>query len=129
MIIAWIILFLSCRKTCRGINYDILEAVCCDNQLHQGAGLACCGKQPFNPLAATCCKIENGQTLTGNDHTFLWKSIEMVMLVLWYYRKEMLNLGKSVGTEKYIKIIIMLLVAATMLLHRHHHQVCADSSL
>ncbi|XP_026219175.1 uncharacterized protein si:ch211-195m9.3 isoform X2 [Anabas testudineus] len=55
----------SHRKTCGGKDYDICEAVCCDDQLHQGAGLLCCGKQPFNPLTASCCETGHGPNLTA----------------------------------------------------------------
>ncbi|XP_022624342.1 galaxin-like [Seriola dumerili] len=44
------------RKTCKGVQYDIREAVCCENRLHPGAGLSCCGELAFNPTAATCCE-------------------------------------------------------------------------
>ncbi|XP_047191822.1 uncharacterized protein si:ch211-195m9.3 isoform X2 [Scophthalmus maximus] len=53
------------RKTCMGIVYDIDEAVCCENRLHPGAGLSCCGKEPFNLTLATCCKERHGGTLTA----------------------------------------------------------------
>ncbi|XP_051255078.1 uncharacterized protein si:ch211-195m9.3 isoform X2 [Dicentrarchus labrax] len=48
------------RKTCGNINYDIREAVCCENRLHSGAGLSCCGGEPFNPAKATCCTERDG---------------------------------------------------------------------
>lgn len=52
-------------------EYDIREAVCCENHLYTGAGLSFCGKQAFNPAAATCCKVEHGYSETGKDRTFV----------------------------------------------------------
>ncbi|XP_056230187.1 galaxin [Seriola aureovittata] len=50
------------RKSCKGMQYDIRAAVCCENRLHPGAGLSCCGDLAFNPTAATCCK---GKVILG----------------------------------------------------------------
>lgn len=61
-------LSLSCSESCGPIDYDIHEAVCCENCLHLGAGLSCCGKEAFTPLAATCCKVN---TSTGNDNLIM----------------------------------------------------------
>ncbi|XP_071353332.1 uncharacterized protein [Trachinotus anak] len=46
----------SYRKNCEGIQYDIREAVCCKNKLHQEPGLSCCKEKAFNPATATCCE-------------------------------------------------------------------------
>ncbi|XP_041656223.1 uncharacterized protein si:ch211-195m9.3 isoform X2 [Cheilinus undulatus] len=53
------------RKTCLDTEYDTREAVCCENRLHPGPGLLCCGKFPFNPAEATCCKVEQGNKVTA----------------------------------------------------------------
>lgn len=52
-------------------EYDIHEAVCCANRLYTRTGLSCCGKQAFNPAAATCCKVEHGYSVTGKARTFV----------------------------------------------------------
>ncbi|XP_067450897.1 uncharacterized protein si:ch211-195m9.3 isoform X2 [Thunnus thynnus] len=56
------------RKTCMSTEYDTREAVCCENQLHQGAEaeLSCCGQEVFNPAVATCCKVKHENTTTVN---------------------------------------------------------------
>ncbi|GLD75170.1 uncharacterized protein AKAME5_002650300 [Lates japonicus] len=48
------------RKICETIEYDTREAICCDKQIHSGAGLSCCGGEAFNPAVATCCKVKHG---------------------------------------------------------------------
>ncbi|KAL3991908.1 hypothetical protein ACER0C_011533 [Sarotherodon galilaeus] len=53
------------RKDCNGIQYDIREAVCCENKLHPGVSIFCCGKEPYNPGTATCCKIRHGHSTTA----------------------------------------------------------------
>ncbi|XP_053278369.1 uncharacterized protein si:ch211-195m9.3 isoform X2 [Pleuronectes platessa] len=63
------------RKSCQGITYDIREAVCCEDQLHSGQGLSCCGRQPYNPAAATCCQVGRGSTLSAN---ITWGASETV---------------------------------------------------
>ncbi|XP_041796712.1 uncharacterized protein si:ch211-195m9.3 [Chelmon rostratus] len=45
------------RTTC-------MDTVCCENRLHPGAALKCCGDKAFNPNAATCCKDGHNYTLT-----------------------------------------------------------------
>ncbi|XP_019222673.1 uncharacterized protein LOC102080642 isoform X1 [Oreochromis niloticus] len=54
------------RKDCNGIQYDIQEAACCENKLHPGSNLFCCGKEPYNPGTATCCKVQHGKILTAS---------------------------------------------------------------
>ncbi|XP_074498216.1 uncharacterized protein LOC141771640 isoform X2 [Sebastes fasciatus] len=53
------------RKTCMDKEYNISEATCCENQLHPGEGLSCCGEQAFNPEEATCCKVGDGHNTTA----------------------------------------------------------------
>lgn len=64
-------MFVSCRRTCVETEYDMREAVCCNARLYHGVGLSCCGKKAFNPAEATCCKVEDGYTVTGKDCTFV----------------------------------------------------------
>ncbi|XP_008297733.1 uncharacterized protein LOC103370451 isoform X2 [Stegastes partitus] len=52
------------RKLFHGTMYDSREAVVCGTRLHVGAGLSCCGDQPFNPATATCCKTEHEANVT-----------------------------------------------------------------
>lgn len=66
-----VMLSMPSRGTCLLLEYDIREAVCCENQLHPEAGLSCCGKEVFNPAVATCCKVKYGDTTTGNDSTLV----------------------------------------------------------
>ncbi|CAI5693628.1 unnamed protein product [Oreochromis niloticus] len=54
------------RKDCNGIQYDIQEAACCENKLHPGSNLFCCGKEPYNPGTATCCKVQHGKILAAS---------------------------------------------------------------
>ncbi|XP_063348559.1 galaxin-like [Pelmatolapia mariae] len=54
------------RKDCNGTQYDIQEAACCENKLHPGSNLFCCGKEPYNPGTATCCKVQHGKILTAS---------------------------------------------------------------
>ncbi|XP_065816610.1 uncharacterized protein [Labrus bergylta] len=63
------------RKTCKGIEYDTREAVCCENNLHPGAGLSCCGNQSFNSAEATCCKAELRQEVKANVTEGLSQSV------------------------------------------------------
>lgn len=72
VMLAWLVLSMSCRKPCIGIQEDdIRETVWCENRLDSRAGLSFCGKQPFNPAKATCCKVHHKCNTTGNDHTFV----------------------------------------------------------
>lgn len=66
-IMSWILSSMLFRRDCNGIQYDIREAVCCENKLHPGVSLFCCGKEPYNPGTATCCKIQHGHSTTGNQ--------------------------------------------------------------
>lgn len=63
-------------------EYDIRQAVCCDTRLYPGVGLSCCGKQAFNPAAATCCKAEHGYIMTGKDCAFVSNYQDLGILVL-----------------------------------------------
>ncbi|XP_024660597.1 uncharacterized protein LOC112435872 isoform X1 [Maylandia zebra] len=54
------------RKDCNGTQYDIQEAACCENKLHPGSNLFCCGKEPYNPATATCCKVQHGKIITAS---------------------------------------------------------------
>ncbi|TNN54815.1 Galaxin [Liparis tanakae] len=52
-------------KTFVGIKYDLREAASCENRLHPGAGLSCCAGRAFNPEEATCCKVEDGNSMAA----------------------------------------------------------------
>lgn len=41
------------------------ELVRCEDGLHGGAELSCCGLRAFNPAAATCCKVDVGSDVRG----------------------------------------------------------------
>lgn len=61
----------SCRRTSTDADYDILAR--CKDRLQPGSGLSCCGELPFNPEAATCCKVERrhcviGKAITNMSH-------------------------------------------------------------
>ncbi|KAL3991899.1 regulatory factor X 1/2/3 [Sarotherodon galilaeus] len=58
--------FVQKIKDCNGTQYDIQEAACCENKLHPGSNLFCCGKEPYNPGTATCCKVQHGKILTAS---------------------------------------------------------------
>lgn len=62
-----------------------------ENRLHPGAGLSCCAGWAFNPEEATCCKVEDGNSMVGNNHTFVSNSKENYILIFDF------NPGKKVG--------------------------------
>ncbi|KAM8904398.1 uncharacterized protein AB9W97_008065 [Spinachia spinachia] len=53
------------RKTCVEIQRSFHKAVCWENQLYPGKELSYCGGQGFNPEEATCCKVQDGSTVTA----------------------------------------------------------------
>ncbi|KAJ7990416.1 hypothetical protein DPEC_G00300080 [Dallia pectoralis] len=50
------------RDACGTLGYDVTGFTCCEDVLHKGAGLSCCGRKAFNITQASCCQ---GQ-LTGH---------------------------------------------------------------
>ncbi|KAL3991913.1 exosome complex component RRP4 [Sarotherodon galilaeus] len=53
----------DCGQDCTETQYDTQEAARCGNKFHPGASLSCCGKEPYNPEVATCCKVQDRNTL------------------------------------------------------------------
>lgn len=51
----------SCRSTSLG-DY-LIDGMC--SRDHLPSGLSCCGNIPFNPETSTCCKVHNGNSVTG----------------------------------------------------------------
>lgn len=44
--------------------------MCCEDGLHGGAELSCCGLRAFDPTAATCCKVDLGNDVRGTRICF-----------------------------------------------------------
>lgn len=60
------------RQDCSETQYDTQEAARSGNKFHPGASLSCCGKEPYNPEVATCCKVQD-----GNSKEKQWKQKKM----------------------------------------------------
>ncbi|XP_047449303.1 uncharacterized protein si:ch211-195m9.3 [Mugil cephalus] len=54
------------RISYRGVSYDAHETVCCQDHIHHGRGLSCCGKLAYNPENATCCEDEITEGFSEN---------------------------------------------------------------
>ncbi|XP_056906098.1 galaxin isoform X2 [Takifugu flavidus] len=53
-------------ETCIQSQSDHGALVCCEDGLHGGAELSCCGLRAFDPTAATCCKVDLGNDVRAN---------------------------------------------------------------
>ncbi|XP_019200902.1 uncharacterized protein LOC106096463 isoform X2 [Oreochromis niloticus] len=57
----------DCGQDCSETQYDTQEAARSGNKFHPGASLSCCGKEPYNPEVATCCKVQDGNKAFDKD--------------------------------------------------------------